>query len=180
MTMKKTIHLKESKLRNLIYESVRKMINENVNGYVNRAYRLAEELFQNGIDVYKFTDMIEERYEMLKSEKSGLGTRETSYLDYVPDSNPFKKLALAIRNSTENEDRSSEWDDNYEVKSVPLDRPVTLKDGTIIVELMYIVCVNEDDRSKVSLWIDGIEDETWERIDDVVDEDNYDEFLKLI
>jgi hypothetical protein len=72
--MKKAIKLRESELRRIISESVKKTLNENYNdngkSYPIDPSDLAQQLYNSGCDFYMFVHNLEKTYEMIKDEKN--------------------------------------------------------------------------------------------------------------
>lgn len=72
--MKKTIKLRETELRRIISESVKKALNENYNGneksFPIDPSDLAHQLYNSGCDFYLFVHRLEKTYEMIKDERN--------------------------------------------------------------------------------------------------------------
>ena len=78
--MKKTIKLRESELRRIISESVKKTLNENYNGneesFPIDPSDLARQLYNSGCDFYLFVHRLEKTYEMIKDEKNASSEKD--------------------------------------------------------------------------------------------------------
>jgi hypothetical protein len=103
----KFIRLTESDLHRIVKESVNNVLKENEQFSQDfDADTIARWILKNGFNVYKFTDQIEEAYEMLQY-----------------DSNPMVKLAKAIRSSNNFcNDASEEY--GYQAGDAPLAKPI--------------------------------------------------------
>lgn len=86
--MKKTIKLRESELRRIISESVKKAVNENYNSnetsFQIDPSDLAHQLYNSGCDFYLFVHRLEKTYEMIKDEKNA-----SSEKDFISDNTNF-------------------------------------------------------------------------------------------
>lgn len=91
--MKKTIKLRESELRHIISESVRKALNENYNGNVKSfpidPSDLAHQLYNSGCDFYMFVHRLEKTYEMIKDEKNASSEKDFQNIEKTSDNTAF-------------------------------------------------------------------------------------------
>lgn len=81
--MKKIKRINESQFRQIISESINKILSENMdlsqfgNDVDSMGSDIATYLFNNGMDVYAFTNRVEKTYEMLKAENKPKHTEKT-------------------------------------------------------------------------------------------------------
>jgi hypothetical protein len=101
------------------------------------ASKVAEYLFRNKLDVYRFTNQVEECYEMLVSDNSTKNVgdnlnnvtateEENVDLNNVEATEKEKQLIDAIRNSShcyEGEDVCGHYDESVEMKQAELKKP---------------------------------------------------------
>ncbi len=91
--MKKTIRLKESELRRMISESVRRTLNEDYNGngksFPIDPSDLARQLYNSGCDFYMFVHHLEKTYEMIKDENNVNSENVFQNIGKISDSTAF-------------------------------------------------------------------------------------------